>query len=279
MITLDPEKPIPYICDLKKGVSDAQLIEALKRLEIDPAKDEDLRLWFAIQNCLPAVAMECGNCYKNCHHLPYKELLNRTAHRTILKDYWVPREKWDLLSLAGGHRKLNQTVGDQGFELVKKHWKPKSAQVVLRSCSGIKPYRRSKHISAFYKLTKDYDFDAFVASYCPTPLECDEQYPFAFYQGTMWPDPQEWMPNHIREFLEHFGSYKTAVFWLRPEKEQENREYANIRKYSLPGRRVVLFHQEKTNGMYSLCYYNITLGAFKEQLKSFYKGKHLSLEF
>ena len=280
MIKLDKDKPIPYFCELKKGCSDAELEEALKHLEIDPTQDDDLRLWFCIQYALPSISMESNTGSERRNLFTYGTLLNCAGKKTILRDYWVPREKWDLISISGGLRKLDRNVGDFGFELIKKHWIPKSKQVAFHSCSASKPYHLSSHIATFAKLQNDYDFDAFVSSYCPVPVCCDEQYPFAFYQGTMWPGPDPSRPQpHVIEFLDYF-EYENAIFWLRPVQQNPNAVYGLARSHNFKKTEcdLIFVDYKKINPNFSaVVYYNVTLDIFKQHLSPYTRHLTMSL--
>lgn len=279
MIKLDLDKPIPYICELKKGCTDDQLNEALKLLKIDPTCDSDLRLWFAIQFALVSISKEGGKERKdkmtpehydkicNRHkYMTYGELLKK-GRGVILKNYWVDRRDWNLESLVGGFKKLNHTDGDLGLSLLKKNWEPKSNNCVIRSCSSSKPYIESPRVKDTINYLKPWKKDLMVASYCPVPLECSFQYPFAFYQGTMWDavePPSNWMPHNVKNFFDYFN-YDKILVWTKPKQ-------IPTMKSELEGKPAYFFEKsyDKPNGIVSAYYYNITHKDFEK-----FAGQHL----
>lgn len=218
MIKMDYNQPLPFVSDLKRGCCDSEIEDAITKLQIDPEKDEDIRLWFGLQNVIRNLSLECNlKTIPSMKEVPVGRIVEIGSSRRILKDYWVPRKDWDLVSLVGGYEKLNHTDGDVGLKLLAEHWEPKTDTAILRSCSGVKPYHSSAQYKFLMKKLQGYKYDLMAASYTPTPLEVDEQYPFAFYQGTMWPNPPEWQPYNVTEFFEIFNAFKNIIFYLRPE--------------------------------------------------------------
>lgn len=219
MIKMDLNKPLPFISDLKRGCNDSELESAVEKLEIDSTKDVDIYLWFGLQNVIRNLSLECNlKSILPIKEVPVGKIIEIGKNRRILDNYWVPRKDWNLVSLVGGYEKLNHSDGDVGLKLLAQNWEPKTDTAILRSCSGVKPYHSSAQYKFLIHKLQGYRYDLMAASYTPTPLEVDEQYPFAFYQGTMWPDPPEWQPYNVTEFFEVFNNFRNIIFYLRPEK-------------------------------------------------------------
>lgn len=219
MIQLDYTKPIPFVSDLKKGCSDSELEDALTKLELNPMKDEDLRLWFGLQKVFRNLSSEGAvQGLQPISSIPVGEIVQLGMKRRILRDYWVPRKDWNLVSLAGGYEKLNRNVGKFGFDLIRKNWVPKSKTAILHSCSGVKPYHSSPTYQNLMRSLLGYSCDLIVLSYTNLlPIEVDEQYPFAFYQGTMWNPRKVWEPYRVSEFFEYYNDFKNILFYIRPD--------------------------------------------------------------
>ena len=219
MIKIDYASPLPFISELKKGCSDTELEDAIGKLELNPLKDEDLRLWFGLQRVIRNLSSEGAvQGVPPIKEIPSGEIIRMGMNRRILRDYWVPRKEWNLVELAGGYQKLNRNVGGFGFELIRKHWTPKSKTAILHSCSGVKPYHSSPTYQHLISSLVGYSCDLIVLSYTNLlPIEVDEQYPFAFYQGTMWNPEKVWEPYRVTEFFDYFNQFENALFYIRPD--------------------------------------------------------------
>lgn len=187
MIEVDFKKEMPFRKDFHKGMTDSEIEDLVKAFKIDPAKDQDLRFWFLLQKFFQVYSAE-GRFENQIRYLLQEDHTvgemwkhYKIDEREIKKSYVIPREQWDLTSIAGNYYKLWKNMQRIGFECLKDY-KPGSKTAITRSCTARKPYNIT---SKQYKLVEDYDADLLVWSYNMVPLAYINEYPFAFYIGVM----------------------------------------------------------------------------------------------
>ena len=138
----------------------------------------------------------------------------------FLKNYLVPKSQWILEDFIGDYPKVQKNM-EKMEHVIFNNFKPKENILLIRSCSAVKPYSLSPTFEIVKKLCSSYHMEGGVISYLTIPLELELEYPFRFYQGTMYnylskDSYQEDKARVLKRFLDKFTNYSIIIPWLNP---------------------------------------------------------------